>query len=234
MIRRLLLWDIDGTLVHTGGVGAAIFDVALEAVVGRRPPFRLQMSGKTDPQIVGEYLSRMELPGTDEVIGAVLRVAEKELAAAALRGELAAGGSACVGVGALLAVLARDDRVVSTLVTGNIKPNALVKVAAFGLDRWFDPSLGAYGSDATDRNLLVPISLGRVAAETGVRLDPADAWVIGDTPRDLECARAGGVRCLLVASGRQPFDELSPLGADAVLADLGDTDAVVELLTGDL
>ncbi len=182
MIRRLLLWDIDGTLVRTGEVGAAIFDVALEAVVGRRPLFRVHMSGKTDPQIVGEYLSRMELPRTDEVVGAVLRVAEKELAAAARRGEVAAGGAACVGVGALLAVLARDDRVISTLLTGNIKPNALVKVAAFGLDGWFDPSLGAYGSDATDRNLLVPIALGRLAAEKGVLLDPAEAWVIGDTP----------------------------------------------------
>jgi phosphoglycolate phosphatase len=234
VIRRLLLWDIDGTLVRTGEVGAAIFDVALEAVVGRRPLFRVHMSGKTDPQIVGEYLSRMELPRTDEVVGAVLRVAEKELAAAARRGEVAAGGAACVGVGALLAVLARDDRVISTLLTGNIKPNALVKVAAFGLDGWFDPSLGAYGSDATDRNLLVPIALGRLAAEKGVLLDPAEAWVIGDTPRDLECARSGGVRCLLVASGRHRFDELARLGAEAVLPDLGDTDAVVELLTGDL
>jgi phosphoglycolate phosphatase-like HAD superfamily hydrolase len=234
VIRRLLLWDVDGTLVRTGGVGAAIFDVALEAVVGRRPTFRVRMSGKTDPQIVREYLDQMGLPGSDDAIRAVLDVAEGQLAAASARGELTAGGHACAGVEHVLSVLARDPRVVSTLVTGNVAPNAVLKVAAFGLDRWLDLSLGAYGSDAADRNLLVPVALGRLLADRGVRLDPRDAWVIGDTPRDLECARAGGVRCLLVATGRYEAAELATLAADAVLGDLSDTDAVLELLTGDL
>jgi phosphoglycolate phosphatase-like HAD superfamily hydrolase len=234
VIRRLLLWDVDGTLVRTGGVGAAIFDVALEAVVGRRPTFRVRMSGKTDPQIVREYLDQMGLPGSDDAIRAVLDVAEGQLAAASARGELTAGGHACAGVEHVLSVLARDPRVVSTLVTGNVAPNAVLKVAAFGLDRWLDLSLGAYGSDAADRNLLVPVALRRLLADRGVRLDPRDAWVIGDTPRDLECARAGGVRCLLVATGRHGAAELATLGADAVLGDLSDTDAVLELLTGDL
>jgi phosphoglycolate phosphatase len=233
VIRRLLLWDVDGTLVKTGGVGAAIFDAALEAVVGARPTFRVRMSGKTDPQIVAEYLAEMGVPGSEAVVAGVLAAAAAELAAAVARGELAAGGRACAGVGRLLEVLAGDPGVLSTLVTGNIAPNALVKVAAFGLDRWLDLSVGAYGSDEADRNLLVPLALRRVGSARGVRLDPRDAWVIGDTPRDLECARAGGVRCLLVATGRQEKDELAALGADAVLDDLSDTDAVVELLTAD-
>jgi phosphoglycolate phosphatase len=234
VIRRLLLFDVDGTLVHTGGVGAAIFDVALEAVVGLRPAFRVQMSGKTDPQIVSEYLKRAGMAGSPEVVSAVLRVAGEQLAAAADRGELSARGSACPGVSELLAVLADDPRVISTLVTGNIAPNALLKVAAFGLDRWLDLSVGAYGSDESDRNLLVALAMRRLRSERGVRLDPADAWVIGDTPRDLECARAAGVRCLLVGTGRYGAAELAALGPDAVLDDLVDTDAVVKLLTGDL
>jgi phosphoglycolate phosphatase-like HAD superfamily hydrolase len=192
------------------------------------------MSGKTDPQIVREYLQQMEIPETPALVEAVLRSIEGHLAIAAAEGELIAGGSACPGTAEVLALLAGDSRVVSTLLTGNIAPNALVKVAAFGLDRWLDLSLGAYGSDEEDRNLLVPVALRRLADERGVGLAPADAWVIGDTPRDLECARVAGARCLLVATGRYGVGELADLGPDALLEDLSDPPAAVKLLTGDL
>jgi phosphoglycolate phosphatase len=234
VIRRLLLWDVDGTLLKAGELGAAVFDVALEAVLGRRPSGRPRMSGKTDPQIVSEYLAGMGLEETDEVIRDVLRSSESLLAAAAAAGDLVAGGTACPGTVDVLARLAEDPRVVSTLLTGNIVANALVKVAAFGLDQWLDHTVGAYGSDATDRNDLVPVALRRLAARRGVELAPRDAWVIGDTPRDLECARVAGARCLLVATGRYHFDELAGLGPDAVLEDLADGPAVVKLLTEDL
>ena len=79
-----------------------------------------------------------------------------------------------------------------------------------------------------------PVALGRLAALRGVDLAPEDAWVIGDTPRDLECARAGGARCLLVATGRYGFEELAALGPDAVVEDLADASGVVKVLTGDL
>jgi phosphoglycolate phosphatase len=233
-IRRLLLWDVDGTLVRAGDLGAAIFDVAFEAVLGVKPRGRVRMSGKTDPQIVREYLAMMGIAETDGLVESVLRSIEGQLAAAAAAGELAAGGTACPGTAQVLALLAGDQRVVSTLLTGNIAPNAAVKVAAFGLDRWLDLSLGAYGSDEADRNLLVPIALGRLASERGVWLDPSDAWVIGDTPRDLECARVAGARCLLVATGRYTTEQLDGVGADAVLRDLADAPAVAKLLTSDL
>jgi len=234
VIRRLLLWDVDGTLVRAGDLGAAVFDVALEAVLGVRPDARVRMSGKTDPQIVRDYLVALEIPETEGLVEAVLRSVEGHLAAAAAEGELIAGGTACPGTGEVLRRLASDDRVASTLLTGNIAPNALVKVAAFGLDRWLDLALGAYGSDEADRNLLVPVALRRLAAERGVTLAPENAWVIGDTPRDLECARVAGTRCLLVATGRYGVAALKALEPDAVLGDLSDTDRVVDLLTGDL
>jgi phosphoglycolate phosphatase-like HAD superfamily hydrolase len=234
VIRRLLLWDVDGTLVRAGDLGAAVFDVALEAVLGVRPDIRVRMSGKTDPQIVKEYLTALGVPENAELVDAVLRSVEGHLAAAAAEGELVAGGAACPGTGEVLRLVASDRRVASTLLTGNIAPNALVKVAAFGLDRWLDLSLGAYGSDEADRNLLVPVALRRLADERGVELAPADAWVIGDTPRDLECAQAAGARCLLVATGRYTFSELAALGPDAALEDLSDAAGVAKLLTGDL
>ena len=232
MIQRVLLWDVDGTLVKAGDLGAAVFDVALEQVLGVRPEARVRMSGKTDPQIVRDYLSEMNIEETSGVIEAVLHGIEMELGEAAASGELAAGGRACLGAAALLAELAEQPTVLSTLVTGNIYPNALAKVAAFGLEQWLDLSVGAYGSDEDDRNLLVPIAMARVAERKAWRVDPDQVWVIGDTPRDLECARAAGVRCLLVGTGRYPTDSLENLGADVVLEDLCDTAAVVKLLTG--
>jgi phosphoglycolate phosphatase-like HAD superfamily hydrolase len=234
VIRRLLLWDVDGTLVRAGDLGAAVFELALEAVLGVGPENRVRMSGKTDPQIVREYLEAMAVEETEQRVDAILRGIETELAAAAAAGELVAGGSALPGVVAVLGTLAGDSRVLSTLLTGNVAANAELKVAAFGLDQWLDLEVGAYGSDEADRNLLVPIAVARVAAARGVRLDPEDVWVIGDTPRDLECARVSGSRCLLVATGRYSSAELALLGADAVLDDLSDVDTVVSLLTGDL
>jgi phosphoglycolate phosphatase len=234
VIRRLLLWDVDGTLVRAGDLGAAVFDVALEAVLGVRPDVRVRMSGKTDPQIVREYLVALGLPEIDATVEAVLRGVEGHLAAAAAAGELITGGTACPGTGEVLRRLASDARLVSTLLTGNIAPNALVKVAAFGLDQWLDLSLGAYGSDEEDRNLLVPVALRRLATGRGVILPAEDAWVIGDTPRDLECARAAGSRCLLVATGRYGLEDLEALQPDCALADLSNAEAVVKVLTGDL
>ena len=232
MIHRVLLWDVDGTLVKTSGLGAAVFDVALERVLGVRPEVRVRMSGKTDPQIVREYLSEMGIGETPELIEAVLRHVETELAAVAATGRLAAEGTACPGAATILAQLATRPSVVSTLLTGNVYPNAVVKVAAFGLDKWLDLSVGAYGSDDHDRTLLVPRAMSRVAEQTGWQADPDQVWVIGDTPRDLDCARSAGVRCLLVGTGRYTADSLKGIGANAVLDDLSDTAAVVMLLTG--
>ena len=116
-------------------------------------------------------------------------------------------------------------------MTGNIRPGAAVKLGAFGLDRWLDLEIGAYGSDHADRNQLVPLAVERAAARHGHGFGPDEVWVVGDTPKDLGCAQAGGVRCLLVATGSHPIEELETLGADLVLPDLSDVDLVVGVLT---
>jgi phosphoglycolate phosphatase len=226
--HRLLLWDIDGTLVRAGSLGAEVFDQAVTDVAGRLPARRPRFSGKTDPQIVREYFTALGLPHDEERVAAAMVALTAHMAARA--GELPRAGSVCPGVPELLARLAEDPRVINGVLTGNIAPNALVKLEAFGLLRWIDPGAGAYGSDHADRTTLVPVAMGRVAESRGVRLRPDDVWVIGDTPRDLACAVAAGAHCLLVATGRFPRAELDTLGADATLADLTDTDAVVKLL----
>jgi phosphoglycolate phosphatase len=225
--RRLLLFDIDGTLVRAGPVGGAVFNRALEAVFGEVPEERVRMSGKTDPQIVREYLTLM---GSDDPthLPSVLEHLERELAAAAE--ELARDGEPCPGAPELLAALAEDDRFHLSVLTGNIAPNAVVKLAAFGLEKWLDLECGAYGSDREDRRDLVPIALSRLASLRGIDLSPSSTWVIGDTPRDYECAEAAGAHCLLVATGSYSEPELTGLGADVVLADLTRTADVVDML----
>jgi phosphoglycolate phosphatase len=227
-MTRLVLWDLDGTLVHTAGIGGAVFDTALEAALGRRPEDRVRMGGKTDPQIVREYLELMHEDLSHAP--AILRHLEQGLAAAAER--LAEDGSPMPGVVALLQRLAVDPDVISSVLTGNIAPNAVVKLAAFGLDRWLDLEVGAYGSDDANRDVLVPLAMERARTLRDVRLDAGDVWIVGDTPRDLACASAAGAHCLLVATGGFTIDELRGLGADVILADLRQTDEVVAILTG--
>jgi len=227
-VARLVLWDVDGTLVRTGEIGAVIFDRAIEKVLGRPPTGRVTMSGKTDPQIVLEYLALAELADGDHHLPAILAQLEAELGAEAH--QIGVEGRVLPGVERLLPRLAADDETDQTVLTGNIEGNALLKLAAFGLDRWLNLEMGAYGSDDADRTRLVPVALGRVDAARGRRYHPDEVWVVGDSPNDLACARAGGVRCLLVATGRPSYDELRSLRPDALRRDLSAVDDVLDLL----
>ena len=233
---RLLLWDIDGTLVRIGDLGRDPFQRAVVDSLGRElePEFhrRVRMSGKTDPQIARELLLEAEVHA-DEIdtrIPDVLRRLEEHLLAA--EHLMQDHGHATAGGEAVLEALSSRDDVVQSVLTGNLAANAVVKLRAFGLDRFIDFDIGAYGSDHHDREELVPIALTKASAKHGGSFTAEETWVIGDTPRDLACAKAGGARCVLVATGGFAREELEGLGADAVLDDLTDTDAVVSLLTG--
>ena len=233
-MHRLVLWDVDGTLVRAGVAGRDVFEAAVGHVLGRalgaEVMAQVSMSGKTDPQIAAEILALAGIAhgDVDARVPPVLARLEVELTAAADR--IRAEGVILPGVADLLPRLHRDAGVLQSVLTGNLAPNAVVKLAAFGLDRWLQLDVGAYGSDAADRRALVPIAIDKVARRYGRRFEPRETWIIGETPRDLECARAGGARCVLVGTGRFPADELAGLGADAVLADLGDVDGAVALL----
>jgi phosphoglycolate phosphatase len=233
-LRRLILWDVDGTLVRVGPASLTAFDAAVRAVVGRNPgPHGVQFSGKTDPQIALEILAAMALSDSEAThhLPGVLRALEETLRDTV--GAMRRGGQMVPGVREVLSRLAADPSVLQTVVSGNIESNARLKLQVFGLDRWFDFETGAYGSDHHDRDELVPIVLDKLERTRGYRPDPADIWVVGDTPRDLACARAGGTRCLLVATGWTPLEELRDAGADAVFPNLSDTDAVVRVLTAE-
>lgn len=231
-MQRLILWDIDGTLVRAGPLAGAAFAAAVEAVVGRAPgEHGVRMGGKTDPQIAREILAVLDLHDeADAHLPGILAELERLLAAG--RDQMRATGRVLPGVTDLLAALAGAGAV-QTLLTGNTAANAAVKIDAFGLRPWMDLEVGAYGSDHPDRNTLVPVALARAEARYGP-VDRRHAWVIGDTPFDAACARAGGVRCLLVATGTVARPALEGAGADIVVDDLSDTMAVLALLHRDV
>lgn len=243
-MERVILWDIDGTLVRTGGAGAEVFAIAAERVLGvPAVGHGVRMSGKTDPQIAREVLAAVSasagvaVDDANAAVAAVLGHIESELATASER--IRAQGVVLPGVPEVLATLHDDPQVLQTLLTGNIAPNAVVKLRAFGLDRYFDWDVGAFGSDHHDRLELVPLALAKAAAQHGRTFDSGAVWVVGDTPRDLSCARAAGASCLLVATGSYDADELRAAvaepggrGRELVRDDLSDVAAVVDLLRG--
>jgi phosphoglycolate phosphatase len=231
-VARLVLWDIDGTLLRGGDVARDVFDEAVTAVLGRHPgDHRVRMGGKTDPQIALEILAYAALEEAEAAdhLPAVLAALERGLEAAA--DDMRRHGVVLPGVPDVLRALDDEPSVRSTVLTGNTQANAAVKLAAFELTAWIDFEIGAFGSDDHDRTALVPVALERARRLRAVEVDPADVWVVGDTARDLACARAGGVRCALVATGHSSLEELQATDADAVFEDLVDVDAVVKLLT---
>jgi phosphoglycolate phosphatase len=218
----LVLWDIDGTLVDTAGHGRHAFQEAFEAVVGR-PPGRVEFAGRTDHEIALAMLEgeRERLPRLLAELAAALE-ARKE----AMRRE----GHAYPGVPETLAELHARDGVVQSLLTGNIEANAALKVGAFGLERWLDFEVGAYGSDPhEERSELVAVARERAAAKYG---EPAAAVLIGDTPLDVRAAQDAGARAVAVATGFSDLDALRASRPDVLLPDLRDTSAAVEAIVG--
>jgi phosphoglycolate phosphatase len=231
--RRLILWDIDGTLVSAGPAARVAFDLAVARVVGRHPEDHgIHMSGKTDPQIALEILATMALSDREarDRLPEVLRSLELELEQAI--DVIRRDGVVHPGVRKVLTRLAETPGVIQTILTGNLAANARLKLGAFGLDQFVDLDLAATGSDHHDRTELVPVAIEKVERRHGRRFDPGETWVVGDTPRDLECARAGGALCLLVATGRFGLGELRGLDSDALLPDLSDTEMATRILLG--
>jgi len=232
---KLVCWDVDGTLLTGGQAGRLAFADAIAAVTGIdvEPVMLPKMAGRTDPGIALAILTDLGVAAPAARVPAVLAALEVALTRRA--GQLRAEGRVFPGVHEALVALDAAG-VVQTLVTGNVAPNARTKLAALGLlARDGGPDLirldlGAYGSDGADRDALVPVAIDHARA-AGLDVSVDRTWVVGDTPRDLACARAGGVRCLLVATGGYPLDAVADAGADAALADLSDTQRVVSLLT---
>jgi phosphoglycolate phosphatase-like HAD superfamily hydrolase len=224
---RLVLWDIDGTLVQAGEVGRDIFTEAFRVVVGRAPDRvtarMLAMAGRTDPEIALEFLAAHEIAEGERHLPAFSEALVTALAAkAALIRER---GRALPGAREVLAALGRADGVVQSLLTGNVQPNALLKLASFGLDGYLDFEVGGFGSDHHHRPSLVQVARDKAERKYGSAFAGTATVLVGDTPLDVAAGKGGGARVVAVATGPFGVEELAATEADAVLEDLRDTEA---------
>lgn len=228
---KVVLFDIDGTLLWTDGAGRRAVQQALDDVFGAPVPEGHEFDGKTDPQIVRELMVRagVEESAITERLPEALR---RYLVL--LTDELSnADHSQHVfpGIVPLLERLEQRDDVLLGLLTGNIEQGAGAKLRAVGLN----PArfkVGAFGSDHASRPELPGIARSRAEALLGYAVAGADVVVIGDTPADMSCGNGIGARAIGVATGRYTVTQLSAAGEGTVFADLSDTDAVLGAILG--
>jgi phosphoglycolate phosphatase-like HAD superfamily hydrolase len=227
-MTKLVLFDIDGTLVLTGGAGLRAMTRACEEIVGHADALAgIPVAGRTDWIILQDAITGMgrqlDRPLFDEL---------RDRYVTHLRDEIRLPGKgfngALPGVPALLDALAPRVEVILGLLTGNFRAGAEIKLQRYDLWRYF--RCGAFGDDAADRNALVPVALERASAGGGPRLSPEDVIVVGDTPHDVACALAVGAVPVGVATGNFTADQLRESGASVVLDTLEDTDGFIQLL----
>jgi len=229
-----VLWDIDGTLVQAGQVGRDIFTEAFLAVFGYAPDEvtarALAMAGRTDHEIALDFLASHRIAGAETHLPAFTEALVAALAAksAVIRER----GCALPGAESALAALGAVPGVVQSLLTGNVEPNALVKLAAFRLDGYLDFEVGGFGSDHRHRPSLVGVARRKAERKYGVAFDGVATVLVGDTPLDVAAGRDGGARVVAVATGHYGVDELVASGADAVLPDLRDTGRALAAILG--
>jgi phosphoglycolate phosphatase-like HAD superfamily hydrolase len=226
---KIVLFDIDGTLLLSDGAGRRSMEAALTATFGRAGPVGYRYGGKTDKLIVRETM-RLEGFSDTEIDAQMPLVLERYLAG--LRAILAADGQqarALPGVLDLLLAVEADGRLVLGLLTGNIIEGADAKLRAVRLD----PArfrVGAYGSDHEDRPMLPPVALERASTLHGARVRGDQLVIIGDTPADMTCGIAVGARAIGVATGGFSGSELQEYSPCAVFDDLSATARVMEAI----
>ena len=236
-MAKLVLFDIDGTLVLTGGAGWRAMNRAFEEIVGASANVTahsqtealrgIPVAGRTDWSIVQDALARLGHQSDDDLLGRL-----RERYVQHLRQEILQPGKGfngtLPGVSTLLDRLEPRNDVYLALLTGNFKDGARIKLERFDLWRYFP--CGAFGDDSPDRNALVPVALERATACGMPAFAPADVLVVGDTPHDVTCALAAGAVPVGVATGTFTADQLRDCGAAVVFETLEDTESFARLL----
>ncbi len=225
---RLLLFDVDGTLILSGGVAGRLMLKAVATVTGKNYSYNVRdFAGYTDRLIMRRLLQQAGVP--PEAIPRKLQQAEAlYLQWIAERFQKPDFVRVLPGVRELLEQLQQHNGYYLGLLTGNIRQGAAIKLASVGLLDYFP--VGAFGDDAEDRNQLPPIALQRAQNHYGISFTPENTWIIGDAPNDVRCARANQVRVLAVATGVIPAEELAREQPDALIPDLSHVDQVLEIL----
>lgn len=229
MCALLVLWDIDHTLIENHGVNKEVYARAFELLTGRRAEHRAMTEGRTEPEIMRNMLLAHGIEPTPALV--VQMPEALESATLSKSAELRKRGHELPGARAALTAFQSSPGIVQSVLSGNILPNAVIKLSAFGLDGFIDFAVGGYGSDDEVRANLVGVAQERATIKYAVRFDKENTVLIGDTIRDVRAGRNGGAHVIAVASGTDTMEALRAEGANIVLLNLQNTQAVVEAVS---
>ena len=221
---KIVLFDIDGTLISTGGAGTRSLNIAFEEVLGIKEAFKnFEMAGKTDVQIIKEGLFIHGIKPTftllQELIKHYLKNLDRQMNNNAKHLK--------PGVASFLDII-QKLKYPTGLLTGNLENGARIKLEPFGLNSYFP--FGAFGSDHEDRRYLLPVALARFSRISKYRVPFQQCIVVGDTPRDIACAKPYGAKVIAVATCPYSFEELSKTDADLVVQNLSETDKILNFI----
>ncbi len=214
---KLLLFDIDGTIIDSGEAGTRSLNLAFEELFSIPDGFKdISMAGKTDIQIMKEALYRHGIENDNGHIKALCEAYIRHL-----RHQIENPRRHIKPfIRESLSFFSNDKGLALGLLTGNIREGAMIKLSPFGLEKYFP--FGAFGDDDEERNALLPIAVRRFMSLSGREIDYRDCVVIGDTPRDVECAKVHGAFAIAVATGPYSYDILLKTGADLVLRNISE------------
>jgi phosphoglycolate phosphatase-like HAD superfamily hydrolase len=217
---RLILWDIDHTLIETRGAGSQFARAAFAKITGISPAHVAVATGSTEPVILAETLRAHHIVPTDEYQQRYAQALSDQYRRHT--DQLRQQGRALPGAAEAIAALDQVPGIIQTILTGNYKAVAAIKLAVFNLDHRLDLDVGAYADDAADRAALVAIAQRRAGARYAGPFSRTNTIVIGDTTHDIAAAHHGGAGVIAIATGCHTLDQLRAAGADYVLSDLTD------------
>jgi phosphoglycolate phosphatase len=221
---HICLFDIDGTLISSGGAGKAALEAALLAEFGVNHSIdKVKLSGRTDRAIIRDLFDLHELEETSAARERLLNAYLAQLPDHLTRIK----GCVLPGIAAFLDHLAEQDEVAVGLLTGNVRAGARLKLGHYGLLHHF--AFGGFGDHHHDRDEVAHEALREIRARFDGTVSPDRIWVIGDTPLDVQCARSIGARAAAVATGWHPLEELTACNPDVALADLSDPEPLLAL-----
>jgi phosphoglycolate phosphatase len=224
----LVLWDIDHTLIETRGVGRKLYRAAFEEITGHRMEHKPKLTGRTETAILTDTLMLNGLEPSDdyqaEYAEALARQYEQHTARLLKRGRTLPGAREA------LTALAEQPDVIQSVLTGNLRAVALIKLRVFELDGFVDLEVGAYGDDEAYRPNLVAVAQQRAATKYAADFTHDNTVILGDSPGDVEAGLKGGARVIGVASGKSSATQLRAAGADQIISDLNDIPTLANLV----